>query len=330
MGGVGLIITEGTCINHPGAHGYPNVPSFYGNDALEGWRQVVNAVHTAGGKIVPQLWHVGSVRKKGQPPIPHADSYAPTGGIIHPYLLQNAQSCHEISAPIQMQQNDIDDVISAYVQAAVDAKKLGFDGIELHGAHSYLIDQFFWEYTNKRHDKYGGNLQQRTRFACEIIQEIRRAVGSEFPIIFRFSQWKFTDFQHKMATTPSELELFLTPLADAGVDIFHCSTHQYYQPEFPDDDPQLNLAGWTKKIIALPTITVGSVGISHSFKEDTKGTTSGSMELDDVLERLEQEEFDLIAFGRTLIADSALANKLQSGRFDDIVSFKQSMLSDYD
>ena len=89
-----------------------------------------------------------------------------------------------------MTQVEIDQIVQAYAQAAADAKRIGFDGIELHGAHGYLIDQFLWEKTNQRTDKYGGDMVARTRFAVEIIEACRRAVGPDFPIMIRLSQWK--------------------------------------------------------------------------------------------------------------------------------------------
>lgn len=328
-GGVGLIITEGTCINHPGAHGYPDIPSFYGKKALKGWKTVLEAVKKYDCKIIPQLWHVGSMRQKGQPPIKDASSYAPTGGIIHPYLPQILDPTETALPPIEIQKQDIEDLIQAYIDAAIDAKMLGFDGIEIHGAHSYLLDQFFWEKTNKRDDKYGGDLKQRTAFACEIIQGICDIVGPNFPVIFRFSQWKFSDFNHKMAKNPKELEDFLRPLQDAGVDIFHCSTHNYAIPEFPDHDSILNLAGWTKKITGLPTITVGSVGIDKPFKENAHNGFYSLKEIDEALQRLKAEEFDLIAFGRTLISNPQLALNLKQENFDKIISYKREMLQNY-
>lgn len=136
-------------------------------------------------------------------------------------------------------------MIAAFAQAADDAKRIGFDGIELHGAHGYLIDQFFWGKTNRRTDRYGGDLVDRTRFAVEIVKACRRAVGPDYPIALRFSQWKSSDYTAKLAETPDELARFLAPLANAGVDIFHCSTRRCWESEFIGSD--LNLAGWTKK-----------------------------------------------------------------------------------
>ncbi len=152
--GVGLIITEGTLINHPAATDNPNIPNFHGEEALAGWKRVADAVHEAGGRIVPQLWHVGMTRKNGSLPHPEAPSIGPSGLNL---------LGEQVNEP--MTQAEIDQVVQAYAQAAADAKRIGFDGIELHGAHGYLIDQFLWERTNQRTDKYGGDLKARTRFA---------------------------------------------------------------------------------------------------------------------------------------------------------------------
>ena len=151
----------------------------------------------------------------------------------------------------------------AYADAAGDAKRLGFDCIELHGAHAYLIDEFFWERTNQRTDRFGGSIEKRAEFAAETIRRCRVAVG-DLPIIIRISQWKSVDYAAKVALTPQELERWVRVLVDAGVDAIHCSQRRILQAEFPDiDGPNgLNLAGWVKKLSGLPTISVGSVGLS--------------------------------------------------------------------
>lgn len=231
--GVGLIVTEGTLINHPAAGASPNWPNFHGEAALNGWSNVVKEVHEAGGKIVPQLWHIGLTRKAGSQPNPEALSVGPSGLDL---------SGEKITQPLT--ENEIADLIAAYAQAAADAARIGFDGIELHGAHGYLIDQFFWGRTNHRTDQYGGDIAARTRFAAEIVKASRRAVGADFPIVLRFSQWKADNYDAKLVESPGELSQFLTPLVDAGVDVFHSSTRRYWEPEFGDSN--LNLAGWTK------------------------------------------------------------------------------------
>ncbi|QUL52517.1 NADH:flavin oxidoreductase [Paenibacillus tritici] len=306
-GGVGLIVTEGTAINHPAAVSHQDIPNIHGEASLEGWAQVVREVHAAGGKIIPQLWHVGMARSIGDLPNASALPIGPSGLNL---------AGEQITEP--MTKSEIQGIVSAFAQAAKDAKAIGFDGIELHGAHGYLIDQFFWEKTNRRTDEYGGDLEARTTFAVEVIDACRRAVGPDFPIVLRFSQWKAGAYDAKLAETPEDLARFLAPLSNAGVDIFHCSTRRFWEPEFAGSE--LNLAGWTKKITGKPTITVGSVGLDSAF---TSAVTEKNEDdnLERLLLRLDKEEFDLVAVGRALISDPAWPAKVQAGKTDEIIPF---------
>ncbi|MGK5497429.1 12-oxophytodienoate reductase, partial [Streptomyces sp. URMC 125] len=245
---VGLIVTEGTYVGHPSAGTSDRVPRFHGEDALAGWEAVADAVHRAGGRIVPQLWHVGMVRAPGAPPVPEAPRVGPSG-----IPLDGTEPGRTMTL------QDIDDVIAAFAAGAADAEARGFDGVEIHGAHGYLVDQFLWSGTNRRTDAYGGDIASRTRFAAEIVAACRAAVSDAFPIVFRTSQWKMSDYRARLAETPQELEAVLAPLAEAGADVFHCSTRRYWLPEFEGSD--LNLAGWAKKLTGRPVITVGSVGL---------------------------------------------------------------------
>ncbi|MBO3274836.1 NADH:flavin oxidoreductase [Pseudomonas schmalbachii] len=315
--GVGLIITEGTLVGHKAANGYPDVPNFFGEEALAGWKQVVDAVHAAGGKIVPQLWHVGAVRRLGTEPNPEIPGYGPSER-----LKDGKQIVHG------MTHDDIREVIAAFAQAARDAKAIGMDGVEIHGAHGYLIDQFFWEGSNRRTDEYGGSLANRSRFAIELIRAVREAVGPDFPIIFRYSQWKQQDYTARLVQTPEELGEFLKPLSDAGVDIFHCSTRRFWIPEF--EGSELNLAGWTRKLTGKPTITVGNVGLDGSefqaFFAKTDEVAQPSA-IDGLLERLNNQEFDLVAVGRALLVDADWAVKVRDGRLQDIKPFSRAALA---
>lgn len=314
-GGVGLIITEGTGINHPSSVSGESIPLFYGEQALQGWSEVVKAVHDAGGKIMPQLWHVGTARRSGDLPNADAQPVSPSG------ISMAGEAAYE-----PLTEAEIQELIQAYAHAAADAKRIGFDGIELHGAHGYLIDQFFWAQTNRRSDKYGGDLVRRTQFAVDVIEACRVAVGPDFPIILRFSQWKMGSYEAKLAESPEELKQFLRPLSLAGVDIFHCSTRRFWLPEFEGSD--LNLAGWTRKITGKPAISVGSVGLESEFVErsaENKGT--GDAHLDLLNEKLERGEFDLIALGRVLLSDPEWPLKVQEGRTSDIIPFSNEVLS---
>lgn len=313
--GVGLIVTEGTTVGHAAANGYPNVPRFYGEYALAGWKQVVDAVHAEGGKIVPQLWHVGNVRRLGTEPDASVPGYGPMEKLKDGQVVVHG-----------MTKADIQDVIAAFAQAARDAKAIGMDGVEIHGAHGYLIDQFFWEGSNQRTDEYGGSLANRSRFAIELIQAVRAAVGPDYPIIFRFSQWKQQDYTARLVQTPEALGEFLKPLCDAGVDIFHCSTRRFWEPEFEGSD--LNLAGWTRQLTGKPTITVGSVGLDGEFLQFMVNTDKVAQpaNIEGLLERLNKQEFDLVAVGRALLVDPDWALKVRDGRLQDILPFSREAL----
>jgi len=312
--GVGLIITEGTLIDHPAATDDPNVPNFHGEAALNGWAEVVRQVHEAGGKIMPQIWHIGMTRPVGAQPNPEALPIGPSG------LDLNGNPVTE-----PMTQAEIKRVIQAYADAAANAKRIGFDGVEIHGAHGYLIDQFLWERTNRRTDEYGGDMMKRARFAIEVVTAVRAAVGPDFPIALRLSQWKTTHYDAKLADTPEKLEQLLTALAEAGVDIFHCSTRRFWEPEFEGSD--LNFAGWAKKLTGKTVITVGSVGLDEAFTSlFTQGKGAGKQDIDELLDRLEKQEFDLVAIGRALLADPEWAAKVREGRFDDLKPFTPEAL----
>ena len=316
-GGVGLIVTEGTVVDHPAATFDPKVPHFYGEAASAGWREVVRQVHAEGGKIFPQLWHVGASRRPGTPPNVDVPGYSPSG-LSKPggKLVGHAMS-----------ESDIADVIAAFGKSAALAKELGFDGLELHGAHGYLIDQFFWAGMNQREDGYGGSLAGRLRFGVEVVRAVRAAVGPDFPLALRFSQWKLYDYQAKLADTPAELAQFLEPLVSAGVDLFHCSTRRFSAPEF--EGSALNLAGWTKQLTGKPVVTVGSVGLDTEFVSQGAGggMNSGNVaDLDALLERLARDEFDLVAIGRALIGDPEWPHKVRDGKTGEIRAFQREML----
>jgi 2,4-dienoyl-CoA reductase-like NADH-dependent reductase (Old Yellow Enzyme family) len=140
-GEVGLILSEGTVINRPSSSNDANVPHFYGDQSLAGWKQVIDSVHTAGGQMGPQIWHMGIMDNHHSGWIPPVPFEGPSG-----------LKSPGFSNGTTMTTKNIEDTILAFGQAAADAKRLGFDCIEIHGAHNYLIDQFFWDATNQRTD----------------------------------------------------------------------------------------------------------------------------------------------------------------------------------
>lgn len=301
---VGLILSEGTVIDRPASKHSKDIPNFYG-PALNGWENVIDKVHLHGGVMGPQLWHVGMAK-------PDASGWLPPA---------------PFEGPATMSMDDIQKTIGAYAQAALNAKKLGFDCVEIHGAHGYLIDQFFWDRTNQRTDEYGGEtLQERTRFSVEVIKAIRRAVGPDFVLIIRLSQWKLQDYDARLALTPLEMESWLLPMAEAGIDIFDCSQRRYWDAEFEGSD--LSFAGWAKRITGKPSITVGAVGLSGEFLQSLfHGAGSVKSDFADLLRRFDRGDFDLVAVGRALLQDPGWAKKVRNGRAGELKDFSKESLN---
>ncbi|QZH74942.1 MAG: NADH:flavin oxidoreductase [Erythrobacter sp.] len=317
-GEVGLIITEGTGVDRPESRNEPNIPRFHGEDALAGWGEVVSAVHGEGGAVAPQLWHTGLVREQ----FPDRPRPGPAEG---PSGLFKADTPYGRA----MSEEDVADAVDAFVRAAKESVRLGFDAIEFHGAHGYLIDQFFWGETNRRDDRWGGaTLPERTRFAAEIIRQTRAAVG-DVPLILRISQWNQQDYTRRLAPTPAELEAWVAPLVDAGADVLHCSQRRFWEPEFPEIDGEkgLNFAGWVKKIVGVPTISVGSVGLDGDFFGAFSGQNAPPAELGDLEARMERGEFDLIAVGRALISNPYWARMLREGRGHELAGYSTEHLA---
>ena len=306
LGGVGMIVTEGIAIDSGASHGERNIPDLSVAGAVDAWARVTQAVHEAGTAIMAQLWHVGAFRTGAVGPAPDLPGLSPSG-----------VSVMDGPAPAIISGGDFDRILEAYADCAGAAKAAGFDAVEIHAAHGYLLDQFFWSRTNKRTDGYGGTIGNRVRFAAEIVAAVRDRVGPQFPISLRFSQWKRCDFEARLAETPDILASYLTPLAAAGVDIFHASTRRYWVPEF--EGSSLNLAGWARKITGKPAITVGSVGLDDVSRQGASPT-----DIDDLHRRLENEEFDLVAIGRQLLSDPDWPSKIAEGRGHEAIPFTRA------
>ncbi|MEM9013615.1 MAG: NADH:flavin oxidoreductase [Pseudomonadota bacterium] len=314
-GGVGLILTEGVAPNTTTALGTPNVPNIVTDAAKAGWRNVVGAAKSAGGVIGIQLWHEGPYRNPAKTEHPEIPSWSASGFKVPGKPLWEP-----------MTDTEVEQAITDFVDASKAAQDIGFDLVEFHGAHSYLLDNFFWDKTNLRSDRWGGpSWQERTAIATEIIKRSREKVGREFPLIIRLSQWKQQDFEALAAENPDALLEWLTPLVDAGIDGFHCSQRRFWEPTFDGSD--LNFAGWTKKLTGKPTISVGSVGLSGEFLAAYSGETSSPQNLDELINRMERGEFDLIAVGRALLQDANWAKKIREGRTDELMAFTKEALT---
>lgn len=315
---VGLIITEGVGVDHPAAVGRETMgggasPLLHGDAALAEWRLIVDGVHAAGGLIMPQLWHQGVIRMPGTGYHPDAPSARPSGtwgptdkAMVPPDYLEGVRAD---TAPLT--ESEIGDIIAGFARSAANAHALGFDGVALHGAHGYLIDSFLWPDTNFRDDHWGGDHAGRARFAAELVKAVRAATAPDFPIVFRFSQWKLQDYGARNAETPQELETMLAPLVDAGVDLFDASTRIFTAPAFEGSD--MGLAGWARKLTGKPTMAVGGVGLTKDLQSSFVEPTVMTNNLPLVAERMAAGEFDLIAVGRALLMDPQWVRRMRTG-----------------
>ena len=325
-GGAGLIITEGTGVEDPEALDTPNIPVMYGDAALAGWKKVVDGVHAAGGRIFPQLWHQGVLRDARKSTHPHLPGRRPSGlwGPVGHHSLSQEYIDSVIAPTRPMTEEEIADVIQAFARAARNAIAVGFDGIAIHGGHGYLIDTFFWAETNRRTDRWGGGHKQRAEFGAEIVRAMRREIGPDRPIMFRFSQHKQQDYHARLGETPDELGEILNALGDAGVDIMDASIRGFDTPAFAGSD--LNLAGWAKKLTGKISSTVGGIGLSNRLEQMFAGEETKALDnLDRVLERFGNGEFDLILVGRGMLGDPAWSERVRGG--EPLAPFDRAALS---
>ncbi len=326
-GGTGLIITEGMAVNAAGAHDGP-IPMLWQGETQAALTRIAAAVKGEGACIVPQLWHVGI---QDTPTTVNPDTVKQRPPRIGPSGL------HGSGRPSGSAMSDaqIADTIADFARAAAASHAAGCDGIEIHGAHGYLPDQFLWSRTNRRDDRWGGANGERSRFLAEIIRACRAATAPGFAVIARVSQWKSVDYTARLAENESEWAAVLEPLCAAGLDAVHVSTRRFWEPGFEGGDA--TLAAITKRITGLPVIAVGSVTLESDFKEGTSETGGGiaesaprSAHVGEVAAAIAAGEFDMIAVGRAMIANPDWANLVREGRADALRPFAREMLATLD
>jgi 2,4-dienoyl-CoA reductase-like NADH-dependent reductase (Old Yellow Enzyme family) len=291
-GGTGLIITEVTAVT-PRGKGFPNELGIWSDDFIGPLSSIPQAIHRHGGKAAIQLHHAGrETFKEAAGGLPEAPSAIPS------VIL--GQPCEEMSI------ERIHVVIDAFASATVRARSAGFDAVEIHSAHGYLLNQFLSPFSNQRQDAYGGSEENRSRFVLEIVSAARKAVGKDFPIIVRVSA-------DELVRGGFDLEFMkrLAPqLVNAGADALHVSVGVYSTPgslsiASMDTPPGFNLfrARAIKALVNVPVIGVGRINNPELAEQ-----------------ALERGDADLISFGRQHLTDPDFINKCRSGNLDDIRS----------
>lgn len=289
-GGFGLVITEGIYTDDAHAQGYLFQPGLANDAQRDAWRHVVENVHAAGGRIVAQLMHAGAISQGN----PHrASTVGPS--VVQPKGQQmtfyRGEGAYRL--PEALTQEGIDGIVAGFAAAAVRAKEAGFDGVEIHGANGYLLDQFFTDYTNRREDAYGGALAQRLRLALEVIHAVRQAVGPRFAVGYRVSQGKVNDFTHKWAGGEEDAAETFRTLSAAPIDFLHTTEFEAWQPAFGAGP---SLAALARRHGSVPVIANGALHVSAA--------ASGM---------LARGEADLVALGRGALTHANWPQRVRAG-----------------
>ncbi len=296
-GGWGLIITEDYAVD-PAAKAFIGIAGLWNDSQIAGHTELAERVHAHGAVIFAQIYHAGRQATRG---ITSLDSVAPTA-ICCPFT---GQMPHALTI------EEIEHIVEEFGDCALRAKKAGFDGVEVHGGHGYLIAQFMSAYSNKRFDAYGGSLYSRMRLPLAIIADIRAKCGSDFPIQFRISADEYVPGGRTIEDTKAQLWM----LEQAGVDSFDISVgtdgshHVMVAAPAAGHGWMTDHAAAVKKIVDKPVFTVGRINdvlVAESVVASGKA--------------------DGIAMGRASLADPELPNKAREGRFEDIIQCTGCML----
>jgi 2,4-dienoyl-CoA reductase-like NADH-dependent reductase (Old Yellow Enzyme family) len=251
-GGFGLVITEGIYVDEHASQGYLFQPGIATPAHAEAWRPVVERVHAGGAKIFAQLIHAGS----------QSQGNTHTTGTLAPSAVRpkgEQSPLYRGSGPYQtpeaMTVEQIREVRRSFVTAARLARDAGFDGVEIHGANGYLVDEFLTDYMNTRTDQYGGSVANRVRLAAEISGDVAAAVGSDIATGIRISQGKVSDHEHRWAGREDDAAVIFSALSETGIDYIHTTEYRALAPAF-DDGPE-TLAALAKRHSGLRVIANG-------------------------------------------------------------------------
>lgn len=289
-GGWGLIVTEYYGVS-PTVGFFPRLFGLWDDELIANHRKLTDRVHAAGAKIAAQINHAG-----------RQTCSAITG--VHPVAPSAIRDPTMPETPKALTHGEIREIVEQFGDTALAVKKAGFDGVELYGAHGYLISQFLSRFSNKRTDEYGGPIEDRCRFVVEVIQNIRSKVGEGYPILIRLSTEEFVPG----GLTISETKVIAMILERAGIDAIDCSQGIYFTSQYiipPSTIPHavfVNNAEEIKKVVKIPVIAAGRINDPNI-----------------ALSVLLSGKADLIAMGRASLADPQLPNKIKAGNIDDIL-----------
>jgi N-ethylmaleimide reductase len=285
--GAGLIITEGTSPS-PNGLGYARIPGIYNNEQVEGWKKVTSAVHQGGGKIFLQLMHTGRISHPLNMP-ENSEILAPSAVKPKGQMWTDTKMMQDFPEPRAMTIEDIKMTQTEYVNAAKNAVIAGFDGVELHGANGYLLEQFLNPTSNVRKDNYGGNIENRSRFVIEVISAVAKAIGKDKTAIRLSPYGVASDMPHypEIDTTYKYLSEQLNGL---GIAYIHLADHSS---------------------MGAPVVPME---IKKTIRNNFKNTLilSGGYDMDRAETDLQNGYANLVAFGRPFINNPDYVERLEN------------------
>lgn len=289
-GGFGLIITEGAYTDQAYSQCYINQPGIASDLQKESWRPLVREVKAHGAKLIMQLMHAGALSQHN-PYKSHTKAPSPVTPKGEQMSLYHGKGSYK--KPQALNSNDMEEVLQGFVHSAKRAKEAGFDGVEIHGANGYLLDQFLTDYTNQRDDQYGGSIENRIRFTREIARAVKDEVGPEFIVGVRVSQAKVNDYDHKWRDGIGEAAIIFAQLSGTGIDYIHTTEHHADEAAFVKGP---TLAALARKYSGLPVFANGSM---HDVARASNF--------------LHQENADFISLGRGALANANWPILIQEG-----------------
>lgn len=291
-GGFGLLITEGTYIDEHASQGYFNQPGIANDAQCTAWARVVEGVHESGSKIFLQLMHAGS-QSQGNTYL--KATWGPSAVRPEGEQLAMYRGSGPFQVPEAMTHEQISQVRTAFVNAARLARDAGFDGVEIHGANGYLIDEFLTDYMNTRSDDYGGSIHNRARLAVEVCSDVASAVGADIAVGIRISQGKVSDSRHTWAGREDDAATIFRALGTSGIHYIHTTEYRALAPAF--SDAEATLAGLAKLHSGLTVIANGHL-------DDPRDATS----------ILESGSADVVALAKAALANRDWPRRVAAGR----------------
>lgn len=296
---VGLIISEATIIR-PDGQGYPNTPGIYSAEQIAGWRKVTEAVHAAGGKIFAQLWHVGRLSH----PVFHQAQVVGASALAFEGTLPRMRD-HHYQVPHALTGEEIATLVQEYAQAAANAREAGFDGVEIHGANGYLIDQFLHHDTNVRTDNYGGSPENMARFALEVVDAVVARIGADRTGL-RLTPGAYVHMKAD-ARDRQVFDYLLSELNSRALAYLH---HGIFDDSLTFEHLEGRGSDYLRRHYQGTLVGVGN----YSFEQ-------GSAAVAD-------QRFDLLAIGRPLIANPDYINRVRTGAA--LETYNEAMLATLD